>query len=173
MKIAVSSNGNHLDSQIDPRFGRCAYFLIVNQDDMSFEAFNNESNALGGGAGIQAAQFVTSKGAKAVLTGHIGPNAVKALAAAGVEVFVDQYGSAREALERHKSGTLQSTRSPNVSDHYGMAGDNIAGNSGTGDSATIRGASSPPAPGRGMGGGRGRGLGGGRGRGMGGGRNRV
>jgi predicted Fe-Mo cluster-binding NifX family protein len=70
MKIAVSSNGNHLESQIDPRFGRCAYFLIVNQDDMNFEAFNNESIALGGGAGIQAAQFVASKGAKAILTGH-------------------------------------------------------------------------------------------------------
>ena len=29
MKIAVGSNGNNLDSLIDPRFGRCAYFLIV------------------------------------------------------------------------------------------------------------------------------------------------
>ena len=70
MKIAVSSSGKGLDSQIDSRFGRCAYFLIVETDDMSFEVFDNESSALGGGAGIQSAQFVASKGVKAVITGN-------------------------------------------------------------------------------------------------------
>ena len=148
MKIAVSSSGNNLDSQIDPRFGRCAYFLIVDTDDMNFEAFDNESISLGGGAGIQAAQFVASKGAKAVLTGNVGPNAVKTLGAAGVEVFVGQNGTVGEALERYKRGDLQSTSAPNVVDHYGMGGG---------------------GGGRGMGGGGGRGMGGGGGRGMGGG----
>jgi len=56
MKVAVSSSGTNLDSQIDPRFGRCTYFIIVNTDDMSFEAFDNEGIALGGGAGIQSSQ---------------------------------------------------------------------------------------------------------------------
>ncbi|MBW1920081.1 MAG: dinitrogenase iron-molybdenum cofactor biosynthesis protein, partial [Deltaproteobacteria bacterium] len=69
MRVAVSSSGDQLDSQIDPRFGRCAYFLIVETDDMSFVAFPNENVALGGGAGIQSAQFVASKGVKAVITG--------------------------------------------------------------------------------------------------------
>ena len=149
MKIAVSSSGNTLDSQIDPRFGRCAYFLIVDTDDMNFEAFDNESISLGGGAGIQAAQFVASKGAKAVLTGNVGPNAVKTLGAAGVEVFVGQNGTVGEALERYKGGDLQSTSAPNVADHHGMGGG---------------------GGGRGMGGGGGRGMGGGggMGRGMGG-----
>lgn len=122
MKIAVSSSGNNLDSQIDPRFGRCAYFVVVDMENMSFEAFDNESIALGGGAGIQAAQFVGSKGAKAILTGNVGPNAVKTLAAAGVEVFVGQMGTIREALERYKKGDLQSTSTPNVADHHGMGG---------------------------------------------------
>ncbi len=52
MKIAISSMGTDLDTQIDPRFGRCAHFIIVETDDMSFEAFDNENIALGGGAGI-------------------------------------------------------------------------------------------------------------------------
>ena len=60
MKVAVSSYGEDLNAQLDPRFGRCAYFLVVNPEDMSFESFNNESAAQGGGAGIQAAQFVAS-----------------------------------------------------------------------------------------------------------------
>ena len=120
MKIAVSSSGEDLDSQIDPRFGRCACFLIVETDDMSFEVFNNENIALGGGAGIQSAQFVASKGAQAVITGNCGPNAVRTLSAAGVKLHVGQSGKVREAIERHKNGELRSTNEPNVSDHYGM-----------------------------------------------------
>jgi predicted Fe-Mo cluster-binding NifX family protein len=120
MKIAVSSSGNDLNSQVDPRFGRCAYFVIVDTNDMSFEAFNNESIALGGGAGIQAAQFVASKGAQAVVTGNVGPNAVQTLSAAGVEVFMGQSGTVREVIENYTKGKISSTGTPNVADHYGM-----------------------------------------------------
>lgn len=120
MKVAVSSSGKDLDSQIDPRFGRCAYFLIVEIDDMSFEAYDNENIALGGGAGIQSAQFVVSKGAKTVITGNCGPNAVRTLNAAGIELFVGHTGPVREALERFKTGEFRPTSEANVSDHYGM-----------------------------------------------------
>ena len=145
MKIAVSSSGKDLNSQVDPRFGRCAYFVIVETNDMSFEAFDNESIALGGGAGIQAAQFVASKGAKAIVTGNVGPNAVQTLSAAGVQVFVGQSGTVREVIENYTRGKINSTSTPNVADHHGMG-------SGAG-------------MGRGMGMGRGGGMG--RGRGMG------
>ena len=87
MKIAISSSGNTLDSALDPRFGRCAYFLIVDPADMRFEAFDNQSAAQSSGAGIQAAQFLADKNVRAVITGHVGPNAVQTLAAAGIEVF--------------------------------------------------------------------------------------
>ena len=166
MKIAASSSGNNLDSQIDPRFGRCAYFLIVDTDDMNFEAFNNENIALGGGAGIQAAQFVASKGAKALLTGNVGPNAVKALDAAGVEVFAGQNGTVSEAIERYKNGNLESTRKATVADHHGMGGGSSTGSVGTGDSGGFGTGNMASGSGVGMG----RGRGGGRGRGMGGGR---
>jgi predicted Fe-Mo cluster-binding NifX family protein len=122
MKIAVSSSGKHLDSQIDPRFGRCAHFVIVETDDMSFEAFDNESIALGGGAGIQAAQFVANKGAKAIITGNVGPNAVQTLSASHVEIFTGQFGAIRDAVEKFKRGEIKPTITPNVVDHYGMRG---------------------------------------------------
>ena len=146
MKIAVSSSGKDLDSQIDPRFGRCAFFVIVETDDMSFEAFDNENIALGGGAGIQSAQFVASNGAGVVITGNCGPNAVQTLSAAHVEVFVGQSGTVREAIERYTRGDIKSTSTPNVADHYGMGGGGM---------------------GRGMGMGRGGGMGRGMGQGMG------
>ncbi|MCG6879202.1 MAG: NifB/NifX family molybdenum-iron cluster-binding protein [Deltaproteobacteria bacterium] len=182
MKIAVSSNGNNLDSLIDPRFGRCAYFLLVDTGDMNFKAFDNESIALGGGAGIRAAQFVASKGAEIILTGHVGPNAVKALKAAGIEVFVEQVGTVRKAIERYKSGTLESTHTANVSDHYGMDDGSSAEKTGSVKSSGDRdddttsglgGDGISGSRGRGMGGGRCGGMGGGRGRRMDSGRNRV
>ncbi len=122
MKVAVSSSGTNLDSQIDPRFGRCAYFIIVNTDDMSFEAFNNEAIALGGGAGIQSSQFVVSKGAGAIITGNVGPNAVQTLSAAGVKIFMGQTGSVKEAVEKYRRGDIKPEGSPNVADHCGMGG---------------------------------------------------
>lgn len=120
MKIAVSSSGKDLDSLIDPRFGRCAYFLLVETDDMSFEVFDNQSIASSGGAGVQSAQFISSKGAKAVITGSCGPNAVKTLVAAGIEVFLENTGIVREVLQKYKDGDLTSTSMANVDEYSGL-----------------------------------------------------
>ena len=147
MKVAVSSNGKDLSAQLDPRFGRCAYFLVVNPDDMSFEAFNDESAAQGGGTGIQAVQFLASQGVEAVITGNCGPNAVQTLSAAGIELFGGQAGTVKEVVERFKNGHLKPTSEATVDSHFGM-------NAGAGF-------------GRGGGMGGGRGMGRGTGRGMG------
>ena len=147
MKIAFSSTGRDLDSEVDPRFGRCAYFLIVNPDDMSFEAFENESMTLGGGAGIQSGQFIASKGAQVVVTGNIGPNASRTLNAAGIVVIAGVSGPIKDAIERYKKGELSPTEGPSVADHYGV------GMSG----------SPTPYSGKGMGRGMGKGMGGGMG----------
>lgn len=122
MKVAVSSSGQDLNSPIDPRFGRCAYFLVVETDDMSFEVFDNESAGLGGGAGIQSAQFIISKGAKAVITGNCGLNAVKTLSVGGVEVFLGNTGIVRKVLQKLKNGELTSTNIANASEYSGLRG---------------------------------------------------
>jgi predicted Fe-Mo cluster-binding NifX family protein len=119
MKIALSSTAKDLDSAMDPRFGRCAYFLIVETDSMSFESFNNQSAALGGGAGIQSAQFIASKGVSAVITGNCGPNAMRTLSAAGINVILGQTGTVRDAVEKFKRGELSPASEANVGSHYG------------------------------------------------------
>jgi len=148
MKIAISSSGQDLAAQLEPRFGRCRYFLIIETDTMSFEVFDNDNAARGGGAGIQSAQFIADKGAKALITGHCGPNAMQTLSAAGVQVYVGQSGSVSDIVETYQNGKLTPTTEASVAAHAGMGG--MGG-----------------GPGRGMG--RGRGMGGGRGGGMGGG----
>ena len=122
MKIAVSSSGQDLEAQLDPRFGRCSYFLIIDTDDMSFDVFENENAALGGGAGIQAAQFVASKNVKAVVTGNCGPNAMQVLSASGVRTYVGQKGTIKNVLEKFKNGQLTPSTEANVSYHAGTGG---------------------------------------------------
>jgi len=176
MKVAVSATGPGLDDGVDARFGRCAYFLIVDSDSMSLESVENPNTALGGGAGIQSAQMMSEKGVKVVLTGNCGPNAFRTFGAAGIEVIVGVSGSVRQAVEAFKAGGLAAADGPNVASHFGVGtGQATAGN-------PVGAEESPPAVGgitgteagmgrgRGVGGGRGMGMGGGRGMGMGGGR---
>jgi len=122
MKIAITSSGDNLDSQMDPRFGRCQYFMIVDPDTMDFEAMPNESAMASGGAGIQAAQTIVNVGINGVITGNVGPNAFDVLSAAGIETMTGASGTVRHALELYKSGSLQSTAGATVVSHAGMPG---------------------------------------------------
>jgi len=110
MKVCVTASGSGLDDPIDPRFGRCQYFAFLDTETMDFESVANASMALGGGAGIQAAQFVANKEVKAVLTGQVGPKAYDVLAAAGIEIVTGASGTVREAVERYKRGELGNPR---------------------------------------------------------------
>jgi predicted Fe-Mo cluster-binding NifX family protein len=122
MKICVTSQGETIEAAVDPRFGRCAYFVFVETDTMKCEAFSNTAAASGGGAGIQAGQFVAEKGAQAVLTGSVGPNAFKTLAAAGVAVYPDATGTVKQAVLKYKFGEIKKATSPNAASHQGMGG---------------------------------------------------
>jgi predicted Fe-Mo cluster-binding NifX family protein len=122
MKIAISSSGKDLDSQIDPRFGRCQYFIFADPDTMDSEALENVGLMASGGAGIQAAQFVAQKGVNALITGNLGPNAASALSAAGIKVYLVPGGTVREVIEAFKAGRLQEASGPTVPPHFGMGG---------------------------------------------------
>ena len=132
MKIAVSSSGKDFNAQLDPRFGRCRYFLIIETDTMKCEVFDNENAALGGGAGIQSAQFIAAKGAEALITGHCGPNAMQTLSAAGVHVYVGQAGTIQGLVDKFNNGQLTTTTEANTSTHAGMGGKGMGRGQGMG-----------------------------------------
>jgi predicted Fe-Mo cluster-binding NifX family protein len=148
MKIVVSAQGDTLDAPASPVFGRCPTYIFVDSETMQFEAVPNPAVNQGGGAGIQAAQFVVERGAQAVLTGNLGPNAFDVLQAAGVPGYLVPEGTVRQAVEAFKAGRVQPMGGANVAAHAGIGG-------GTGLGA-----------GRGMGRGMGMGRGAGPGRGM-------
>lgn len=121
MRIAVSASAPDLESPVDPRFGRCPFYLIVDPATMEFEALENPHVAASSGAGIQAAQLVAQKNVEAVLTGSCGPNAFATLKAAGVKVIVGVTGTISEAVNKYASGgAFQEAGGPDVPPHFGM-----------------------------------------------------
>lgn len=117
MRIAVTATGPDLDSQVDPRFGRCQYLVIVDSETMQFEALLI-SGTVAQGAGIATGQLVANKDIKALLTGNCGPNAHQVLSAANIEVITGVSGSVRDAVNKYKSGQLKLTLEPDVPAHH-------------------------------------------------------
>ncbi|MCW3999208.1 MAG: NifB/NifX family molybdenum-iron cluster-binding protein [Candidatus Bathyarchaeota archaeon] len=119
MKICLTSTTNSPQGQLDPRFGRCPYLLIIDTETHQYEALPNMAASAGGGAGIQAAQTIANRGAKALITGNVGPNAFRALRAAGIEIYIEATGSIGEVLAKFKAGQLRKANSATVGEHSG------------------------------------------------------
>ena len=132
MKICISSNGNNLDSAVDPRFGRCPFFLIVDSENEECEAISNPGMNSGGGAGIVAAQAVVNQKISTVITGNVGPNAFGVLQSAGIKIYPGIFNmTAKQAFSDFKEGKLKETSQPSGPNYMGMPG-NIPRGSGLG-----------------------------------------
>jgi predicted Fe-Mo cluster-binding NifX family protein len=122
MKIAITATAPDLDADIDPRFGRCRYFIIIDPETIELETLENAAAGAGGGAGIATAQGLAGKGIEAVLTGNCGPNAYTALEAAGIKLITGVTGKVRDAVNDYKSGKLKASTQPSVTPHFGAGG---------------------------------------------------
>lgn len=149
MKVAISSTGPDLQAEVDPRFGRCQYFVIVDSETREFEVLDNQAGMTRGGAGIQAAQMVANSGVDVVITGHLGPKAADTLVAAALKTYLGASGTVGEALQQYMDGNLKEASGPTVESHFGTGG--MGGGVGAGRGI-----------GRDRTGGRGRGMGGSR-----------
>ncbi|MCP4651867.1 MAG: dinitrogenase iron-molybdenum cofactor biosynthesis protein [Candidatus Omnitrophica bacterium] len=119
MRVCITSQGDNVDSDVDPRFGRCQYFIFMDTESDDFQAVKNPNMDSMGGAGIQSGQVIAEENVKVVLTGNVGPNAFKTLSVAGVEVIIGVSGKVSEAIEKYKKGELKSTDGPSVDSHFG------------------------------------------------------
>jgi len=113
MKIALTTVSPGIESAVDPRFGRGAYLLVVDTETLQWQSYPNPGASAAGGAGIQAAQFVSDQKVEAMLSGDFGPNAHTALERAGILMYV--YGDSRtaqEAVYAFKAGSLRRIGGP-------------------------------------------------------------
>jgi predicted Fe-Mo cluster-binding NifX family protein len=154
MKICVTACASGLDAPMDPRFGRCPFFVVVDLDSMSEDSIPNSNATESSGAGIQAAQEIAKQGVSALITGNIGPNAMQTLSAAKIDVYQHQGGgSVRDVVKKFQSGELMKISSASVPVHAGMgqgkgrgrgvggrgAGTGKGGGQGTGSGPTVGG----------------------------------
>ncbi len=131
MKIAITATGADFNAQVDPRFGRAQYFIIVDTDTMEFETIENDSTVAAHGAGIQSGQLMSSKGVEAVITGSVGPNAHQTLSAAGIKMYQSGRGTVAEVVSAYKEGKLNPIDEIGPA-HRGMGGGGRGMGRGTG-----------------------------------------
>jgi predicted Fe-Mo cluster-binding NifX family protein len=117
MNICITSTGRDLEAVVDRTFGRARYFLFVDSETRETEVVVNTPGAHG--AGVQAAQLLSEKGAGVLITGDVGPNAYQGLKAAGIKVYIGAKGTSRQALEDYEAGALPETGVPTRPGHGG------------------------------------------------------
>lgn len=107
MKVAISAKDQNPEAQVDPRFGRCSYFAVVDVEQDQWGYLLNPGLSSGGGAGTYAAQELVNKNVQVVLTGSAGPNAEAVLKAAGIAIYTGVSGTLQEALALYREGHLE------------------------------------------------------------------
>lgn len=118
MKVLVTSSGQSLHSMVDPRFGRAPFFAVVTVETGELEVIRNEARESVEGAGIKAAELASRLGVAAVITGHCGPKAWRALKAGGINIFTGARGTVAQVIQAYKQGLLQPASAPDVEGHW-------------------------------------------------------
>ena len=119
MKVLVTSQGNELNSPVDPRFGRAKFFMVVDTETQEFSVADNAQNLNAAqGAGIQAGRNVVNLGAQAIITGHVGPKAFATLQAGSVQIYTGATGTVADAVEQFKQGNLEQAGAADVEGHW-------------------------------------------------------
>jgi len=119
VRIAITAQGKELSNEIDLRFGRAKWLIVVDTETGDCDAHDNivNLNAVQG-AGIQTGQNIVNLGVEAVITGNVGPNAFKTLNVAGVKIFLAEKQTVQEAIDSFKAGKLEEVNQANVEGHW-------------------------------------------------------
>ena len=120
MKLVITATKDNLDAAIDPRFGRCNFFIFTDPETLECEVKKNEQKNAMGGAGIQAAQTIAQAQVDVLITGAVGPNAFQTLKAANIKIFTGACGTVQEAIDAYKKGLLKEAHDSTVKSHHGI-----------------------------------------------------
>ena len=119
MKIAITSQGDNLESEIDKRFGRAQGFIIYDDitTDFSFQD-NNQNLTSMQGAGIQSAKTIIDAGVEVLITGNVGPKAFATLEKSGVRIFIGAKGKVQDGITDFLKDKLEQAQVANVEGHW-------------------------------------------------------
>lgn len=121
MKLAICARSEGLEAEVDQRFGRCPYFVIVDTESKKvLQSVANEGVSAAGGAGPQAAQMLAKLGVEAVVLGNVGPKAITALEAAKIKVYSGVEGTVENTLGKYNDNVLTLVNDATVQSHSGL-----------------------------------------------------
>jgi predicted Fe-Mo cluster-binding NifX family protein len=114
--VAISANGKDIDADVEPRFGRARFFILVDPITQQWEPFDNLANlsSLQSVGVLTAKNLTRNQAVQTVVTGNCGPKAFEELKGAGVKVFLNAQGTVRQALHKLRLGELEEAPGPNV-----------------------------------------------------------
>ena len=125
MNIAIPTTGTTLDDPCDELFGRANRFCLIESDTLEWSMHENPARDASGGAGVQAAQYLSDLKADIVMSSHFGPKAFDALQAAGIQMLLLPTGeklTGREAIQSYQLDRLQPATTPSHGGHRGGRG---------------------------------------------------
>jgi len=120
MRVAITSKGKTMDAEIESRFSRSPFFVIVNTQTGHFNGFENPGAAARDAACIKAVKFLVDRGVKAVITGNVGHNAFVTIQDTPIRIYLGATGTVREALENFKKRKLSRAKEPSVGFKEGL-----------------------------------------------------
>ncbi|MFW6247806.1 MAG: NifB/NifX family molybdenum-iron cluster-binding protein [bacterium] len=120
MTICITTDANGDGAKVDPRFGRAPFFTFVDTESGASRVVANVYASGASGVGAQVAQMIAEHGAEAVVTGQVGPSAFRVLEAAGVTVYTSPAVPVAEAVESHRTGTLEQAGGATGPGHQGV-----------------------------------------------------
>lgn len=122
MKIAISSTGKDLESEVDARFGRCNYFLIVEIGEnkiKDFKAIENTAKSQQGGAGIVAGEIVAKQKVDAIITVNLGPRAFSVFEQFKIKTYRGE-GKIKEVVQEFLDKKLKELTNATGPQHEGL-----------------------------------------------------
>lgn len=88
MKTIISSEGNGLKSTFDLRFGRAAWFCLLDEETGATSFFENQFKNESQGAGGKVVENVIELGVTKVISGDFGPKAKDLLEKFNIQMVI-------------------------------------------------------------------------------------
>jgi predicted Fe-Mo cluster-binding NifX family protein len=119
MKIAIAATGKDLESDINPRFGRAPFFLIVDSKTKEKKTVVNTIDNRSSGVGITAGNLVLEEGIDVVITTNIGPETFKLFEEGGITIYQAK-GKIKDAVQQLVRGKLPRIKKATAPKYIGI-----------------------------------------------------
>lgn len=122
VKVAICAKNNvGLNSEVDDRFGRAEFYVIVDLETNETKIIENTAKNESAGAGGKSVSLLNKQGADVIIVPELGPKALKAMDAFELQAFqIDDSKTVQEALNSLNAGKLSKLDSASVKSHNGL-----------------------------------------------------